>query len=205
MYSDRNQVLDNRLHENTVGAALMFSKNNRFENNRCDHNLRYGMLFKDVDSSESTGNQLGDNGEGLVMQQLRRKPPLEKSHRRQHRRDPDERGVERQRDRGKPVRQQRAAGADARRARQPLPETGAPATSGATTPASTRTATGSATPSTAPAISAGYLADAYPLVRVLEAGPAYDAIRFAEAAFPVIDFPGVIDHPPLAAPPSGSR
>ncbi|HEY7956638.1 MAG TPA: nitrous oxide reductase family maturation protein NosD [Polyangia bacterium] len=200
MYSDNNQVIGNRLRENTVGAALMFSKNNRFQRNRCDHNLRYGMLFKDVDSSEITGNQLGDNGEGLSMQQSY-------GNRVSGNRIADNTvGI-----------QMSAASSDnlvvgnlfANNAQQVLMhgardnrwDDGRAGNFWSDYTGVDENGDGIGDTEYRAGDLAGYLADAYPLVRVLEAGPAYDAIRFAESAFPVIDYPGVVDHRPLAAPP----
>lgn len=199
MYSDSNDVIGNRLHGNVVGAALMFSKNNRFADNRCDHNLRYGMLFKDVDSSEIAHNLLEDNGEGLVVQQSYGNRLVD------NRIADNTVGI-----------QLSAGAADnlvqhnllARNAQQVLMH-GARDNRWDGNFWSDYTGTdedgdGVGDTEYRAGDLAGYLADSYPLVRVLEAGPAYDAIRFAESAFPVIDFPGVVDHRPLIHPPKSA-
>ncbi|HKJ59372.1 MAG TPA: nitrous oxide reductase family maturation protein NosD, partial [Halobacteriales archaeon] len=45
----------------------------------------------------------------------------------------------------------------------------------------------------------------HPQATVFAGSPAFDAIRRAESAFPVIESPGVIDHHPLAEPPDDHR
>jgi nitrous oxidase accessory protein len=196
MYSDDNQVVANRLHDNNAGAALMFSKSNRFEDNVAEHNLRHGILFKDVDGSLIRGNRVSDNGRGFFIQQSSGNQVLG------NRIERNTIGVH------------ISAGASenvfrgnllCRNSQQVL-------TSGARDNAwdgnywsdytgVDRDGDGFGDDEYRAGDLAGYLADAYPLVRVLEAGPAYDAIRFAESAFPVIDFPGVVDRRPLMEAP----
>ena len=50
-----------------------------------------------------------------------------------------------------------------------------------------------------------HLQSTHPQAVAFAASPAFDAIRRAESAFPVIESPGVIDHHPLADPPAAHR
>jgi nitrous oxidase accessory protein len=196
MYSDENRVVDNRLHDNIAGAALMFSKNNVFEDNRAEHNTRHGLLFKDVDSSMIRGNLVRGNGRGFFIQQSSGNQVA-------HNRVTDNvigvhisaaasENVFADNLLAHNVQQVLMHGARDNRwdGNYWSDYTGADANGDGL--GDTEYHAGDL---------AGYLADAYPLVRILEAGPAYDAIRLAETAFPVIDFPGVVDHHPLMRPP----
>ncbi|MEF8843059.1 MAG: nitrous oxide reductase family maturation protein NosD [Haloarculaceae archaeon] len=46
-----------------------------------------------------------------------------------------------------------------------------------------------------------HLVHEHPQAAVFAESPAFDSIRLAESAFPVVDSPGVVDHHPLAEPP----
>ncbi len=46
-----------------------------------------------------------------------------------------------------------------------------------------------------------HLVHEHPQAAVFADSPAFDSIRLAESAFPVVDSPGVVDHHPLAEPP----
>jgi nitrous oxidase accessory protein len=52
-----------------------------------------------------------------------------------------------------------------------------------------------------PAGLAEHVVHTHPEAAAFSHGPAVDAVRLAESAFPVIDAPGVVDHRPLATPP----
>lgn len=202
MYSDDNRIVANRLDGNVAGAALMFSKRNFVERNACEDNRRYGLLLKDVDSTVVRGNVLARDGNGLFVQQSA---------------DDEFEGNRIQDD---VIGVHLGAGASgnlfhgnlfAHNVQQVLVhgardnrwDDGARGNywSDYTGPDADGDGIGDL-PYRAGDL-AGYLADEYPLVRVLEAGPAYDAVRFAERVFPVIDYPGAVDRHPLVRPPGG--
>jgi len=67
MYSYRNRVLANEAHDNTIGIALMESRDLVVEDNVADRNRREGLLFRDVTHSEIRRNRLRRNGTGMFF------------------------------------------------------------------------------------------------------------------------------------------
>jgi nitrous oxidase accessory protein len=67
MYSYRNRLLGNEANDNTVGIALMESRDLVVDENRADRNTREGILFRDVIHSEIRNNSLRRNGTGMFF------------------------------------------------------------------------------------------------------------------------------------------
>jgi nitrous oxidase accessory protein len=77
MYSQRARILDNRVHANLLGAALMLSdrlelRRNRIEQHR-EGSSAYGLLLKDINNLDATdnvirANQIGIYAEGVAEQ-----------------------------------------------------------------------------------------------------------------------------------------
>ncbi|MHB8416678.1 MAG: nitrous oxide reductase family maturation protein NosD [Myxococcales bacterium] len=200
MYSDDNVIGGNRLHGCIGGAALMFCKRNVFEGNVSDDNLRYGLLLRDVDSTELDRNELVRDGKGLFVQ-----------HSFENRFVANWIG-------GNLIGLHLSAQAEEnlfsgnafvgnaqqvllRGGRDNRWDDGSRGNYWSDYDGLDRDGDGIGDSAYRAGDLASYLADAYPMVRVLEMGPAYDALRAAEAAFPVIDYPGVIDRRPLVIPP----
>jgi nitrous oxidase accessory protein len=71
MYSDENRFEGNLFHDNTAGAALMFSKglalrHNRFTANRSHR--AYGLLLQSVDDTLISANEIAGNTLGLFLE-----------------------------------------------------------------------------------------------------------------------------------------
>ena len=72
MYSQSARILDNRLHGNLLGAALMLSdrlelRRNRIEQHR-EGSSAYGLLLKDVDNLDAADNIIQSNGVGIYAE-----------------------------------------------------------------------------------------------------------------------------------------
>jgi nitrous oxidase accessory protein len=67
MYSYRNSIRGNLTEGNTVGIALMESRDLEVIGNRSVGNIRNGLLFRDVQGSEIRGNWLERNGNGMFF------------------------------------------------------------------------------------------------------------------------------------------
>lgn len=67
MYSYRNTVSGNVANDNTVGLALMESRDLVVEDNRAFRNKRNGLLFRDVEHSQIRRNHLEGNGSGMFF------------------------------------------------------------------------------------------------------------------------------------------
>jgi nitrous oxidase accessory protein len=203
MYSDDNRIVANRFDDDVAGAALMFSKRNVVERNACEGNRRYGLLLKDVDTTVVRGNVLARDGNALFVQQS----------------NDNEFAANRIQDAVIGVHLGAGAAGNlfhenlfAHNVQQVLVhgakdnrwDDGARGNYWSDYTGTDEDGDGIGDVAYRAGDLAGYLADQYPLVRVLEAGPAYDAVRFAERVFPVIDYPGAVDHRPLLHPPAGA-
>ena len=72
MYASDNQMIDNVFSHNVNGGVLMYSDRTIFQNNEFAYNRSlasgYGIMFKDVDDVEITGNNIHHNRIGLALE-----------------------------------------------------------------------------------------------------------------------------------------
>lgn len=72
MYADHNVFVDNVFRDNVAGAAIMFSRDISFRGNEFAYNRSsasgYGLLFKDVDDVEMSGNLVHHNRLGITLE-----------------------------------------------------------------------------------------------------------------------------------------
>ncbi len=72
MYADSNYIAGNVFRDNLTGGSVMYSKDLKFEHNEFAYSRSpasgYGLLFKDVDDVELAGNSIHHNQLGLTME-----------------------------------------------------------------------------------------------------------------------------------------
>ncbi|MGD9934852.1 MAG: nitrous oxide reductase family maturation protein NosD [Dehalococcoidia bacterium] len=72
MYASDNQMIDNVFSHNVNGGVLMYSNGTVFRNNEFSYNRSlasgYGIMFKDVDDVEISGNLIHHNRIGLALE-----------------------------------------------------------------------------------------------------------------------------------------
>lgn len=72
MYANDNQMIANIFSHNVNGGVLMYSERTSFHDNQFAYNRSlasgYGIMFKDVDDIDITGNRIHHNRIGLALE-----------------------------------------------------------------------------------------------------------------------------------------
>ncbi|MUW15974.1 nitrous oxide reductase family maturation protein NosD, partial [Halorubrum sp. CBA1125] len=207
MYSDDNRLVDNVAADNGVGYALMVSEGLTVANNtavRNDDTSGHGIMAKDIEDSEITGNVLVDNANGLYVynaQDNRLADNLVLG---------NEVGIHSSAGssgqvvvgnsfvgNGKPVVTPRNSLAEWNGTERGNYWSGARVVD--------RTGDGVSEIRHRPAGLVEHLVAEHPQAAAFANSPAFEAVRLAESSFPVVEAPGVVDRRPLVEPPHDWR
>jgi nitrous oxidase accessory protein len=203
MYSDDNRLIDNVAADNGVGYALMVSEGLTVRNNtaiRNDDTSGHGILVKDIERSEISGNVLVDNANGLYVYNAQDN-------------DLTDNLVL-----GNDIGIHSSAGSDGqlvagnsfignsqdvKTPRNSLVEWNATDRGNYWSDAKTadRTGDGVSEIRYRPSGLVEHITAEHPQAAVFANSPSFEAIRLAESSFPVIEAPGVIDRKPLVESP----
>ena len=203
MYSDDNHLENNVAFDNDVGYALMVSRDLTIVNNTAVNNdgpSGQGILVKDVDDSEISGNAVVANRNGFYVYNAHRNDVadnlvLENEIGIQFTAgSSDERVVG-----NSFVANDQSAYATTNDQLDWSESDGGNYWSDAR--AVDLDGDGTSEVRHQPAGSAERLVQEQPQAAVFAESPAFDAVRMAESSFPVIESSGVVDHRPLAEPP----
>ncbi|SDQ20939.1 nitrous oxide reductase family maturation protein NosD [Natronobacterium texcoconense] len=203
MYSDDNRLENNVAFDNDVGYALMVSQGLEIVNNTAVNNdgpSGQGILVKDVDDSEISGNAVVANGNGFYVYNAHRNDVVDNLVLE------NEVGI-----------QFTAGSSDERVVGNSFVANDQSAyatindqlewnaTDGGNYWSDARAVDldgdGTSEVRHQPAGSAERLVQEQPQAAVFAESPAFDAVRMAESSFPLIESPGIVDHRPLAEPP----